>query len=363
MIQWNEHSTEILLNPRLPSSDANALRSRLKTFNLSKHVWLTTSGSTGKYKCVALSKQALLISADSVNKSFDINDQDVWILALPEFHVGGLGVRARAYLSGAKLIKVVSWNAHEFYRCALHESATASALVPAQMYDIVMCQYKAPSRYRFTFIGGGVMTRELLEKSSELGWNPIPTYGMTESSSQIAVMKKGSDDYYPLSHATLRVGSDQRIAIKSEALLTAYAIPSKKGVAWIDPKVNGWYTSDDLGSMRKGALTILGRGADTIKINGETVNVALLRSAIEESRQSLNFSNSVAIVPVVDSRSGYQIHLVIEGPSLDAASLVQVFNKKVMPYEKIKKVHFVEKFPRSSIGKILIHQLSLGSVQ
>ncbi len=354
MIQWNSQSTEILLNPRLPKAVAYKLKKQLQYFNLPGHIWLTTSGTTGKYKCVALSKEAFFISANSVNKNFHITSKDIWVLALPEFHVGGIGVRARSQESGAKVIKMDSWCPHKFYCCTCDESATVSALVPTQMYDIVVNQYRAPSHYRFTFIGGAVMTNTLFEKSLALGWNPIPTYGMTETCSQIANTKIGTlNGYYPLDHISLRIEKDQKIAIKSDALFTAYA----ENAALIDPKIDGWYLSEDLGSLHNEELSILGRGVNIIKIHGETVNIAHLQAVIEDCGQSRHLLNAFAIVPVPDQRSGYQIHLVVEGSLQDIESLLEQYNQQVMPYEKIQKVHFVERFPRSNIGKVLVSKL------
>ena len=86
-LNWNSEKSELLLplhwENKLTLSDLP---------NLSGHVWLSTSGSSMAPKLVALSKQALLNSAKSVNQWLQVTAQDVWVNVLPCYHVGGLSV-------------------------------------------------------------------------------------------------------------------------------------------------------------------------------------------------------------------------------------------------------------------------------
>ena len=64
---------------------------------LAGHVLFETSGSSGEPKQVAISKQALLVSAAAVNAHLHVSARSSWGLALPLHHVGGFGVAARSY--------------------------------------------------------------------------------------------------------------------------------------------------------------------------------------------------------------------------------------------------------------------------
>ncbi|MBA3284634.1 MAG: 2-succinylbenzoate--CoA ligase, partial [Nitrosopumilus sp.] len=125
MLDWNSPSVDLLLN----SHYSEATKARIciwlkKNGNIKKHVWLATSGTTSlpsdKLKLVGLSKQAILISAAAVNKHLESNKNDIWVNALPIFHVGGLGIHARAFLSQAKIFSFEGkWDAalfHEFLK-------------------------------------------------------------------------------------------------------------------------------------------------------------------------------------------------------------------------------------------------------
>ena len=79
------------------------------------HIFVATSGTSGDVKLVALSKDAILASAAAVNARLGARREDVWCCVLPTFHVGGLGIHARAFLTGSRVINM-SWDANAFAR-------------------------------------------------------------------------------------------------------------------------------------------------------------------------------------------------------------------------------------------------------
>ena len=107
-IDWTSDESHVLLNPRMPADEEARLRSLV--IDLPAHLWLATSGTTGALKLTALSKRAMLVSAAAVNRHLAADAQDVWCCVLPEFHVGGLGIFARAFLSGSGVISA-QWDA------------------------------------------------------------------------------------------------------------------------------------------------------------------------------------------------------------------------------------------------------------
>src|SRR5690242_12710153 len=100
-IDWTSDEAHVLLNPRMPSDEETRLRSLV--IDLPGHLWLATSGTTGVLKLAALSKRAMLASAAAVNRHLASDANDLWCCVLPEFHVGGQGIFARAFLSGARV--------------------------------------------------------------------------------------------------------------------------------------------------------------------------------------------------------------------------------------------------------------------
>lgn len=332
MIDFESAESHVLLNPRLPESE----RVRLEALapKIESHVFVATSGTTGAIKLVALSKRAILASAAAVNARLAATRDDVWCNVLPLFHVGGLGIHARAQLAGSRVI-ALAWDPHTFASI----DATLASLVPAQVHDLLRANLKPPPRMRAILVGGGVFDRDLQNEAHALGWPMLATYGMSECCSTVAV------EEVLLDHLEARCESDGRLAFRGASLFTGYA--TEDGL--IDPKVDGWFLSDDLGEVDGRTLHVFGRGADFAKIGGESVDLLRL-DAIARSIAG----DDAGVVAVNDERLGHVIHLAV---TRDADAIRDAFNARVAPFERAREVHVVAAIPRSPLGKLLRAQL------
>ena len=335
-IDWLSDASHVLLNPRMPEEE----RARLRSFviDLPGHLWLSTSGTTGALKLTALSKQAMLASAAAVNRHLQSSAEDVWCCVLPTFHVGGLGIYARAFLSGARVVSA-PWDPKAF---AAFEEMTLSSLVPAQVSDLVSVRLQPPPRLRFIVVGGGALNDDLYNAARELGWPVLPSYGMTETCSQVATATLASRELVLLDHVEARE-LDGCLAFKGESLLTGYGTES----GFIDPKEAGWFRTNDLGNVRDGILHVRGRAGEFVKIGGESVDLARL-DAILASIAGLQ----AAILAVHDSRLGHVIHLAVT-PEIEADMVAAAFAARVHPFERPRAVHHVREIPRTPLGKLI----------
>lgn len=359
MINWLSSSTEILFNHKISLEEKEHYKVALDQFALPAHVWVATSGSTGRFKWVALSKEAILASGDAVNSHIGAKREDKWIHALPNFHVGGIGIWARAYLLGAEVVDFKKlhpkWNPQAFYECSHQEKISFAALVPTQVYDLVSCSNEAPASLKATVVGGGALTKGLYEAAQKLGWNLLSSYGLTECASQVATAVPGDfDNYQILNHVGVRVDQDNTVCLKSPSLFTAYAVFNARGeVEWVDPKKEGWFQTEDKGELlSNGGLKIFGREKDFIKVSGESVNLLSLQRIIDELAWKLSLKGLFVISGLPDERLGHVVHLAVEEGISKVDQLVEAFNGEVLPYETIKKVHQVKKIPLTPIGKV-----------
>ena len=360
---WDTDETEVLLNPRMPEETrARMMTAQASLPTLTAHVWLTTSGSSG-LKWVALSKAALLASAAAVNTHLEATRADSWALPLPLFHVGGLGILARAHLSGATVYQwggggEVKWEALAFHKFLTDTGAALTSLVPTQLHDLVQTGLPCPPALRAAVIGGGALSTELARAARALGWPALPSYGLSECCSQVATARPGPptqrEDDPPLillPHITARADGDGRLQIKSPALLTGYGLINDEGTArFVDPKEDGWFLTEDRGGVTGDVLTIAGRIGDFVKIGGESVDVARLSRVWEQQ----NVPEAV-LVAVPDTRLGAAIHLAVAGDiSGDAlAEAVRAYNAEVLPFERVQRLHRLASIPRSPLGKLL----------
>lgn len=365
MFDWSGRGTEVLFNPRLPETDLARVREEAASLNAlvpEAHFWILTSGSTsasGVGTWVAVSKDAVLCSADAVNRHLGVSSTDVWIHALPSFHVGGLGIWARAHLSGSRVVVAPEkWNASDFVRVAGQERGTLSALVPAQVHDLVVAGFRAPESLRAIVVGGGALSPSLLARARELGWPLLSSYGLTECGSQVATaqIRGARAELALLPHVQARTGADGRIEIRSGALFTGYARRAADGWFLDDPKRDGWFTTEDRGSVRDGVLLIEGRAGGFIKIGGESVHFPRLEEVWAALLLECGGIPDHALCAVPDERLGHRIVLAVAGDG-GTRAVVDRFNARVLPFEAIREVVSVSEIPRSALGKVLSARL------
>lgn len=391
-IDFHSDESNVLLNPRLPKIERERLLGVLKSYfsKLKGHIWLTTSGTTGNGpKWVALSKEAVIASAIAVNEHLQCTKKDVWVNPLPHFHVGGLGIFARTYASGAKVVDYNSvstsgktectecaenpkWNPTTFWQCLMENKATLTAIVPAQVYDLIACNLTAPSNLRAVVVGGGALNESLYNKANELGWKLLPSYGLTEAASQVATAEIGSWEKNELpslkilSHMQISINDEGFICLKGNSLLTAYVCVSCVNEKEVDSQANyydprnsksGYFQTEDKGEIHGNYLKVLGRDSSYIKIGGESVNMNRLEQLIEQLKLDLQLNGccDLAVVAVPDKRLGHVINLVVAGISVDSpevVTLVNCYQTQVLPFEKIRQIRTVSKIPRTSLQKL-----------
>lgn len=331
MIDFESAEWHLLVNPRMPAEE----RERLIVPPLPGHVFVTTSGSTGAVKLVALSKAAILASAAAVNAYFGVTRDDVFAAVLPPFHVGGLGIYARAHLSGARVI-AMEWEPRAFAA----SEATIASLVPAQVHDLVALRLRPHAAMRAILVGGAAFDPELAARARALAWPVHASYGMSECASTIAI----GDPLQLLPHLEARIDVDDRLALRGASLFTGYV---EDGVL-TDPKIDGWFVSEDRATLDGRTLTITGRPSDFVKIGGESVDLRRL------DRILASITPDAAVLAAPDERLGHVIHLAV---TRDDRHAVDEFNARVLPFERARAVHRVAEIPRSPLGKLLRREL------
>ena len=331
MLDFESDETHLLLNPRLPREERERLdRLYANAPELRAHVWLATSGTTGALKLVALSKRALLASAAAVNRHLASTSRDVWCCVLPTFHVGGLGIHARAALSGARVVSA-TWAPRAFVELCEAEGVTLASLVPAQVRDLR--EMRPPASLRAVIVGGGALASPID------GWPLLQSYGMTETASQVATATLESPELTLLDHVEART-EEGYLAFRGESLLTGYQTDD----GFQDPKAGGWFVTPDLGEIEGRTLRVFGRGGDFVKIGGESVDLARLDRILAE------IAAEAAVVAADDERLGHVIHVAVAAG--DADEIAAAFNERVLPFERARKVHLINEIPRTSLGKI-----------
>lgn len=355
---FSDEKNLVLMNPRWSDDVQKRVQHAVDEHVLRSHVWIASSGTEsfrpGAIKMVGISKRAFLVAADSVCKTLSITNKDIYFNTLPLFHVGGLSTMARTFASNCTHIQAderQKWNPVAVCEQLQSLKVTVTSLVPTQIFDIVAQSIKAPKSLRFVFIGGGSLSEELYASAQKLGWDLVPTYGMTETAAMIAYQQR-SPRYTLFPHITgCRTNGDGRLQIQSEALFTGYIFISENGQSeFVDPKENGWFTSGDKAKVLENQLELEGRETELVKIKGESVSLLDMNMKFENFCLRKNFFNKSVVIAFPDARDGYLLCAVSEG--VLTSEFISEFNENQLPYERISRAVSFEKLPLTALGKI-----------
>lgn len=386
MIQF--HQSQIYLNPTLPSQLQIYLHTLAHSHSSSQPlVWILSSGTNSinqnGYKLIGLTHKAFLTSAQAVNDHLKVTTADAWLNVLPLFHVGGLSILYRSYSATISCHNFwtpdYKWKPKIFVEALQTTKATLTSLVPTQVFDLVSESISAPSQLRAVVVGGAHLNSELYIKARKLGWPLLPSFGMTEAASQIATAKLeslevnkntpppsaphnpcGAPKLQLLQHINAKTNSNNVLSIKGTSLLEGYySITPDQSSTWISPKdSDGWYTTQDCAIIEDDDLLLQARVDEILKIRGESVNLAALRTQLETLCQKQNFLFDCTLVALPNTRLGFQLLLVGDAPKEKLTELLSLFNSMVLPYERISHHSGPTTIPKTALGKILYKELA-----
>lgn len=340
---WTSAAGEVLVIQRWADERPEELKSVASGLPVLRgHVWVASSGTLaapGTSKWVAVSKEALLASAEAVNKHLSLRPEDEWALTLPLAHVGGLGIIARARLLGQKVVAPLTerWDPHKLVKW----NGELLSLVPTQVHDLVRLGLPAPSRLRVVVVGGDRLAPELLQAARALGWPLRPSYGLTECCSQVATALPGDEGVATLlPHIRATTDPDGRLWISSPSLYTGMARVSPEGTSFEERPSDPWGT-EDLAELEGSKLRILGRRDAVIKVRGEKVELPQLEAQLQLKAPGL------VLIPLEDERDGHALWAVSE-----ALVALEDLNQGLLPHQKIRGVSRRSPLPRTNLGKI-----------
>ena len=362
-IDWTSDDNRLFLNHRMKDDLKGHYRKIFKEatyrHGLKGQLGFLTSGTTVTdpkgYKIVLLSKESFLTSAKSVNKYFILSPKDLWMQCLPRFHVGGMAIEARSYVGGFPVAKYLeAWDPQNFYQFLVSSKSTWTSLVPTQVYDLVKANLRSPKNLR-VLVGGARISPQLIKLAKDLGWNLIPSYGMTELASTIGIIE--NETIRPLPHVQLEI-RDGKLAIKSQSLMTAYVQVQKGQIELTQPQLsNGYFLSEDAASRMGNGIMLLGRTQDVVKISGELVSFPRLRD-IWFRVNGLEMAHSFHIMPIPDPRTEFQVAMVMQNkPTPAVLQQLGQFQSEVMPFERIQRYFLLDQIPRTELGKVQEKQL------
>jgi O-succinylbenzoic acid--CoA ligase len=248
---------------------------------------LFTSGSSGTPKAVAHTVANHYYSALGSNRNIPFGASDRWLLSLPLYHVGGIGIMFRAWLGGGTV--VIPLANSDLFKVIQAFGITHVSVVSTQLVHLLereASELSTLESLKCVLLGGGPVSVSLIERALRANLPLFTSYGLTEMASQVTTTR--SDDSLNqlktagrvLDFREVKVDPAGEILVRGETLFSGYAEDNNVRLP-IDSE--GWFGTGDLGRLdSEGYLHILGRNDNMFISGGENIHPEEIESVLIE---------------------------------------------------------------------------------
>jgi malonyl-CoA/methylmalonyl-CoA synthetase len=323
-----------------------------------------TSGTTGTPKGAVLSHRNLLASSESVRLAWRWTADDRLILALPLFHIHGLGVGLHGtLLAGASAVLLPRFDPDAVLDAASAHHATLFFGVPT-MYARLAASTRLGElgRLRLCVSGSAPLPPAVFERLAEgSGQRVLERYGMTETGMNVSNPYDGERRPgtvgFPLPGVELRLAEGGEIHLRGPNVFGGYwRRPEATAAAFT---ADGWFRTGDIGEFDPdGYLRLVGRARELIITGGLNVYPREVEDVLREHPAVAD----VAVAGVPDAEWGEVVAAWVvpaQGADRPAADeLTGYAAQRLAGFKCPRRVVYVEALPRNALGKILRHELS-----
>ena len=313
-----------------------------------------TSGTTGAPKGVALSHASLSAGAEAVALAWRWGPEDRLVLALPLFHLHGLGVGLHGTLSaGASVVLRPSFDACDVLDATERHRASLFFGVPTMYRRLAESGRVGDlARLRLCVSGSAPLAVELhAAVASGSGQVILERYGMSETVMIVSNPYEG--ERRPGTVGFALPGVEVRLAEGTSEILVRG--PNVFSGYWERPDASaeafedGWFHTGDLGRFDDdGYLRIVGRSKELIISGGFNVHPR----EVEDVLRRHPGVTDVAVVGVADAQWGEVVVAHVEGDA-DLGALQVLAAAELAPYKRPKRIHLGVTLPRNALGKVV----------
>jgi acyl-CoA synthetase (AMP-forming)/AMP-acid ligase II len=329
-----------------------------------------TSGTTARPKGVQCTHRTLWLNAAVFGWQAGVSDRDVYLHTLPMFHCNGWGMTYAVTGMGACHVVLRKVDGAEILRRVDAHGVTLLCGAPAVVNAILDAAQAWPGevpgrgRARIVVAGAPPPTRTIERVETELGWEFVQIYGLTETA-PLLTMNRGREEYdaltpgeraarlgragAPALGVRLRVDGEGEVLARTNHVMEGYwEQPEETAKAIRD----GWFHTGDGGRIDDDHyLTISDRKKDVIISGGENVSSI----EVEDCIFSHPAVAEVAVIGVPDDKWGETVKaLVVLAPGAAAteADIVEHCRARLAHYKCPTSVDFRDALARTATGKL-----------
>ena len=358
--------------PEVKKQQENYPIQNLKS-KIQNRIMIPTGGSSGKIRFVIHTWDTLMASVQGFQRYFQLSQINSFCI-LPLYHVSGLMQFLRSFTTKGALVNlpfntIVSGEIPNLYPAEFFIS-----LVPTQLQRILQSPTLVDwlSQFKTVLLGGAPAWQELLEQARDYGIRLAPTYGMTETASQIVTLKpedflKGYNNCgQVLPHAQVNIVSpDCQILAANQTGIVSIKAQSLALGYYPELFTNReQFQLDDIGFFdEQGYLNIIGRNSNKIITGGENVYPTEVEAVIRATQ----LVDDVCVIGICDRIWGQAVTAVyVPNPKVTNTQIKEVIADKLSKFKQPKNWICLEKLPRNLQGKInreKIHQIATEFLQ
>ena len=336
-----------------------------------------TSGTTASPRGAMLTHANLLAGAEVVRLAWRLGEDDGLVLALPWFHVHGLGLGVNgSLLAGARLLVLPRFDAAAALDACERADATVFFGVPTMYARLAEVMRGSPRRaaaaasLRLMVSGSAPLPVALWETVRALcGLEVLERYGMTETMITVSNPHDGErrpgSIGLPLPGIETRLMRDEdgdgdagegELLVRGPTVFAGYWRRSEDRRAVVDAQ--GWmHTGDVVRRDPDGYLRVCGRRRELIITGGHNVHPREVEEVLELHPAVVEAG--VAGRPSADWGEEVIAHIVPADRAAPPSSreLDEWCRDRLAPYKRPREWRRVESIPRNALGKVLRHEL------
>ncbi|MBI1844693.1 MAG: AMP-binding protein [Actinobacteria bacterium] len=343
--------------PATPDEDATA------TINY-------TSGTTARPKGVELTHRNVWVNATTFGWHAGVSMRDVYLHTLPMFHCNGWGMPFAAAGMGVPQVVLRKVDGAEILRRVEQHGVTLLCGAPAVVAAVLEAApgWDGPvpgaGTTRIVVAGAPPPTRTIERVETELGWEFIQIYGLTETS-PLLTMNRSRQEYDHLSPGEravqlgragapavgIRLKTDDQgeVLARGNVILAGYWNQPAETAEALD---GGWFHTGDGGRIDdEFHLSIVDRKKDVIISGGENVSSI----EVEDALFSHPGVAEVAVIGVPDDRWGETVKALVvpaAGHEVGERELIDHCRDRLAHYKCPTSVEFRDVLDRTATGKL-----------
>ena len=310
-------------------------------------IMIPTGGTSGNIRFAIHTWSSLSASVQGFIDFFELEKVNSFCV-LPLHHVSGLMQFIRSFSTSGKIIIYPYSNLKNEIFPSLNFADYFLSLVPTQLQVLLTVNPEFLKQLKTILLGGASPWNSLLTKARDYKLNISPTYGMTETASQIVTLKpekflqnnKSTGKILP--HAQINLTEEKLIKIKAKSLYFGY---------YPNYELKEHLITDDLGYFdEENYLYILGRNSQKIITGGENVFPKEIENVILET----NLVKDIAIIGLEDEQWGEVVTAIYvpQDDKININLIQKTIKQQLSPVKQPKYWVQVQKIPRNQQGKL-----------